>query len=270
MNYKQHLLNKFPNLYPRFAIVAVAIKEEWGRLFLREKALEKYKDIHKGDRCFIVATGPSLKLEDVERLKGEYTFGVNSIVNLFPKTNWRPTYYCLGDPDVYEGVKKQLKLEAPSHSFFARGFVPAELPFGEWYRPRMLEFKLRKLPAAKHAPYAWSNDISKEIASGETIVYSAMQIAAYMGFEKIYLLGTDCNYTNPDAAHGELLSYKYDKLRPLNLGDQMMANYRYAKMQLEKRNIKVYNATRGGMLEVFPRVNLNEVLSEEKRSYESH
>ena len=37
-----------------------------------------------------------------------------------------------------------------------------------------------------------------------------------------------------------------------------------AKEQLEKRGIRVFNATRGGNLEIFERVNLDELFTEGK------
>ena len=55
--------------------------------------LKKYKNIHKGQRCFIIGTGPSLSVEDLEKLKGEITFGSNRIFEIYSQTDWRPTYY---------------------------------------------------------------------------------------------------------------------------------------------------------------------------------
>ena len=42
--------------------------------------IRKIENLHKGKRCFTVATGPSLRIEDVEKLNGEITFGMNSLV----------------------------------------------------------------------------------------------------------------------------------------------------------------------------------------------
>ena len=59
--------------------------------------IKQLKNVHKDQRCFIVCTGPSLTLSDVEKLEKEITFGVNSIVKLYNKTMWRPTYYGIID-----------------------------------------------------------------------------------------------------------------------------------------------------------------------------
>ena len=57
----------------------------------RLKALE---DIHRGRRAFIVANGPSLRTEDLDRLKSEVTFASNKIHLAYDETDWRPIYLC--------------------------------------------------------------------------------------------------------------------------------------------------------------------------------
>lgn len=39
-------------------------------------SIKQYEGIHKGQRCFIVATGPSLNTKDYLKLKNEHTIGV--------------------------------------------------------------------------------------------------------------------------------------------------------------------------------------------------
>ena len=55
--------------------------------------IKSYKNIHKGQRCFIIGTGPSLTADDLNKLKNEVTFGSNRIFEIFSQTDWRPTYY---------------------------------------------------------------------------------------------------------------------------------------------------------------------------------
>ncbi|MEH7386551.1 hypothetical protein V7147_14250, partial [Bacillus sp. JJ1521] len=55
--------------------------------------LKKIKNKHMGQRCFIIGTGPSLTIEDLEKLRNEMTFSMNSICLAFDETDWRPTYY---------------------------------------------------------------------------------------------------------------------------------------------------------------------------------
>lgn len=54
--------------------------------------LKQYKNKYDGKRCFIVATGPSLTVEDLSLLKNEITFGMNSICMSSKLTDWIPTF----------------------------------------------------------------------------------------------------------------------------------------------------------------------------------
>ncbi len=55
------------------------------------------RDCHRGRRGFIVGNGPSLRMEDLDRLQSEISFGSNKIYLAFDKTAWRPTYYSVID-----------------------------------------------------------------------------------------------------------------------------------------------------------------------------
>jgi hypothetical protein len=46
---------------------------------INKNKLEKFREIHKGERCFVVANGPSLKKTNLDLLRGELTFGLNRI-----------------------------------------------------------------------------------------------------------------------------------------------------------------------------------------------
>ena len=84
-----------------------------------------------------------------------------------------------------------------------------------------------------------------------------LQIAIYMGFKEIYLLGNDCSYST-DKQHF-IESGHYDK-QAETVGERMIFAFKIAKKYADKNGIKIYNATRGGMLEVFDRVDLNVVV----------
>ena len=109
--------------------------------------LSKFKDIHKGERCFIVLTGPSLTLEDVEMLKDETTFAVNSCFKLFSKTSWRPSYYVLTDVLIYKKMGKEIEssdMNCPL--FYSRNGLKAEIkkenayPFRSNYFRHMINY----------------------------------------------------------------------------------------------------------------------------------
>ena len=228
----------------------------------RNRQIEKFKDIHKNKRCFIIATGPSLTIEDVEMLKDEITFSVNSCYQLFSKTTWRPTYYMISDNRVYKRIEADLKsIRNELNTVFCAEDV-------EWYDD-VIRFNTtiayQNIPergfvreiVEKRNRLFMSTDPSKYIVSGHSVVYSAIQMAEYMGFSEIYLLGVDCNYSGAQQ-YSSLI--KGTPQKRSNMADPMHIDYYYANKHFTEKT-KVYNATRGGMLEAFPRKNFDEIFA---------
>ena len=227
------------------------------------KKLRKFKNIHKGERCFIVATGPSLKLDDVEKLKNEYTFGVNSIIGFFDKTDWRPDYYMVIDVNSYKSLDIS-QLKNLKNVFYH--FKIKDYPYNNGYKVPMCgipqSYQNTKLQKKFPQIFPWtkfSEDISRIVYDGRTVVYACLQFAAYMGFEEVYLLGTDCNYKGVEK-HQKDLEYNNMKITDENVGDYMIECYKIARKYQDTHEMNIYNATRGGYLEEFERVNLDTII----------
>lgn len=62
----------------------------------------KLKNRYKNKRCFVIGNGPSLKLDDLNKLKNEFTFASNKIYKIFNQTDWRPSFYFAEDSLIYE------------------------------------------------------------------------------------------------------------------------------------------------------------------------
>jgi hypothetical protein len=220
----------------------------------------KYKGIHKGERCFIIATGPSLKIEDVEMLKDEITFGMNSGIYLMEKADWQPSYYVSQDKEVYEKLGEDIK------KIDERGIVK----FIGDTATQTVEKKdvLYTLNLYNHLygtkrKISFSEDCYKYISDGWTVTYSAIQLAVYMGFEEIYLLGCDSNYMGKKHAETCVKQGENEVLVKGQENFKVVTDIAYscAFEYAKEKGIKIYNATRGGMLEVFPRVELEDILS---------
>src|SRR6185369_348927 len=84
-------------------------------LIAEEKALLErnrlLRDKHKGKRCFVIATGPSLQTQNIEPLGDEITFVMSGFWHHEVIAKWQPTYYCLSDPAYFNG-------SAPMKEFF--------------------------------------------------------------------------------------------------------------------------------------------------------
>lgn len=236
--------------------------------------LKKLKDIHHGQRCFIIGNGSSLKPSDLDRIRGEFSFAVNRIYYIYEYTAWRPTYYVSIDmeslPLELENIKKGgnyikfLNYECSSYGREVMDKIIYIMPYGR-YNVNVYDKVADSL----------SEDISDHVTKVHTVTVTSVEIAIYMGFKEIYLLGVDHNYANKVDHSGKVYKdstvsatyfkgMKDSKGKP---GDEnssqnveaMENSYLLAKDMAEKKGVKIYNATRGGKLEIFERISFDEI-----------
>lgn len=231
--------------------------------------LKQFKSKYRDERCFIVATGPSLRVEDLNKLKNEITFSMNSIYLSYPKTMWRPTYYGIQDPLVYEKIKDEIRNEDYQAAFIGSNVAKAFQIKPEGKRFVFpLDLLNHQMPNST-INTKFSDDIYERVYSGYNIAYSILQIAVYMGFKEIYLMGVDCDYQQPkkyfqeDKNRGEE-KYFTQKFLASNT-EKFISAYKVSKLYADKHGIKIYNATRGGKLEVFERVDFDSLFSVDKK-----
>jgi hypothetical protein len=228
------------------------------------KELKKFRNKYQGKRCFIIATGPSLTMEDVEMLKNEYTFAVNSMVNVMEKMSYIPTFYAIQDGFAYERLRDKIKATTLNYAFIADWKMKKEyFSDKEWIQYPLTAWDyFNAYPEASFEDkVSFSDDAFKRVYDGFSITYSALQLAVYMGFKEIYLLGSDCNYEKGVKNFAEYRDEKHMNACVSN-GERMIRAFEVAAKWAEAHDVKIYNATRGGMLEAFERVTLEDVLTE--------
>lgn len=230
------------------------------------RELCQYRNIHKGERCFIIGTGPSLTVGDLERLKGEVTFGSNRIFEIFKQTDWRPTYYMNQDYQLICKFTEEIKkLQAK------RKFMPIEVMR---YFPGVTDTSFFVLRHKDFYPKDadFSTHIDKYMGQGFTVTYGAIQMAYYMGFSEVYLLGIDHNYSvslnekGVPVVRDDVKDYfKGSKASNAGLNLPRVVESTMAYMTARKfadthKDFKIFNATRGGKLEAFERIDFDELL----------
>jgi hypothetical protein len=228
-------------------------------------ALKKFKNKHLDMRCFIIGNGPSLNAYDLEKLKNEITFAFNRIYYIFERTDWRPNYYCSEDDKTIFKSKAEINNLKIENKFF-----PVNFPWDYKIHFNNANYYILKFGDRRTEP-KFSENIVKGIYWGNTVVYTAIQIAVYMGIKEIYLLGVDHNFQKTVNDKGEIIidktakdyfSEKYnadnEDLYIPNIEVSTRA-FTAAKKFADNHNIKIYNATRGGKLEVFERVNFDQI-----------
>lgn len=219
-------------------------------------------------RAFVIGNGPSLNQTDLSLLKDEVTFGVNGIFLKFKDTDFRPTFYVVEDHLVAEDRRDFInRLEGPIKLFpIYLGYCLDDREDTVFYNhiPR------RNYPHG----FDFSLDASDHTYAGCTVTFSCLQLAYYMGFQEIYLIGVDCDYAIPkDVEEKQEYSVKILDMKtsdpnhfdPDYFGkgyrwhdpqvDKMRGAYQEAKKVCDAHGVTIYNATIGGKLEVFPRVD---------------
>lgn len=232
------------------------------------RALAKLHNAYKGKRCFIIGNGPSLNKHNLLLLKNEYTFAVNSFFYKTKETGFRPTFYVVEDNLVMrENIDEIKAYDVPFKLFPAnyKNLHPAER--NVLFFPANWGFYLQSSP--NYCVPRFSTDATRELFCGQTVTYINMQLAFFMGFTEVYLIGMDFNYVVPkehgrkgnwilsttdDPNHfhkdyfGKGKTWKDPKL------DRVANSYLQAKLAYEAVGRKIYNATIGGRLEIFERV----------------
>lgn len=228
---------------------------------VKYKRLKSLKNKFEGERCFVISTGPSLTLSDVEALKGEYTFGVNGVVNLLDQMSYVPTFYAINDGIVYERLRDKIKAADFPYMFIGDWKMKKEFfADKDWIHFPLHVFDyFIHYPECSYLTKKFSKNAYKRVYDGFTITYAVLQLAVYMGFKEIYLIGSDCNYAKGVKS---LTDYRSDKeiAKGSSQGEKMIQGFEVAAEWAKKNQIKICNVTRGGMLEAFPRENLEDVL----------
>lgn len=229
----------------------------------------KLKDKFKGKRAFIVGNGPSLNKHDLSLLKNEFCFAVNGIFYKTESDGFRPTFYVVEDRHVMADNLEKINNYEAQYKFF-----PVD------YRKKIKNkrncwfFKMDKGYYNNTSPYfaipRFSADMNDKLFCGQSVTMINIQIAYYLGFSEVYLIGMDHSYQIPSDASvaGEEITSNSDDpnhFHPDYFGkgkkwhdphlDRVERTYSYFKLVYESQGRKLYNATQGGNLEVFERVD---------------
>ncbi len=229
------------------------------------KRIESVKEIHKGERCFIIATGPSLTIQDVELLKNEITIGENSIFKIYDKLGWIPTYYAMIDPELTDSIiKENPQLD---HDKFAKescffNSINRKLISCEKALFVDVNWLDHVYNYGKSKRFRYNPDIQYGIYDCYSITQMCILIAIYMGFKKIYILGADNNYVGDRQHFAEYAGEtKVDYNTAVLMQRANDYGYEFIKRVAKAERVKVFNATRGGNISCFDRVRLEEVVN---------
>ena len=228
----------------------------------QQESLKRFHNIHKGKRCFILGNGPSLNDTDLSKLKDEFTFGTNRIYLLFKELGFETSYYLSVNGNVTQQYQDDiLQIRSPK-------FLSLE---SAAYYPNSVD-SLHFLPHEDSSTPMFHKDISQNLWWGATVTYVAMQLAYYMGFQEVYLIGVDHYFKTKGQAHTLVQSDEddenhfspdYFKGKAWQLPDLETSELAYslAKFAFENSGRKIYDATVNGKLDIFKKVDFNSLFS---------
>lgn len=113
-------------------------------------------------------------------------------------------------------------------------------------------------------------DLTKPIPGVLSVSVLALEIALFMGFKEIYLLGCDHTWASNFGVTSHFYKESesilatrpgYSEWTGYDMGDQFHTNwllwnqYKALRNYFQPRGVNIYNATAGGALDVFPRVH---------------
>ncbi len=219
------------------------------------KPVKKFQNKHKGEKCFIVATGPSLRIEDLNVLKENNidTFSMNEIYKAYTKTCWRPDYFVAEDYVFLSSYRKNKELNKDDETVFLIGDTNEDVCKNNKKNEYIYHVNYIRRDYDKTR---FATDLTKGTYAGGTVTYACLQWAIYMGYNEIYLLGVDFSYYGEEKKnYAHFFEEKVLTARPAT--EWVYNSYVSAKDYASQNNVKIYNATRGGKLEVFERVDFD-------------
>jgi len=225
--------------------------------------MRRFKNVHEGQRCVIVGNGPSLKNMDLRFLSDEIAFGLNRIYLLDSPGERIFDYFVSVNQLVLEQFSQEIEeINCPKFlSFRAHDHFPSQTNT-MFFRPT--------------GGWSFSDDITRGITEGYTVTYVAIQIAYYMGFSEVILIGVDHFFETKGPANLEIVMDEQDNNHfspdyfpkgarwQLPDLDNSEISYRIAKAIFETSGRRILDATLGGHLDVFPKVDYREYFGIER------
>ena len=224
------------------------------------RKLRALKDTHTGERCFIIGNGPSLKNTDLSKLKNEFSIGMNRFYMAFAELGFSTSCLLTVNDLVIEQCAADLR-SLPIPTFVSwRG--------RKWVQPSP---NLHYLHTSYNLP-RFSGNAAGRLWEGATVTFVAMQLAYHLGFEQVILIGVDHNFATKGTPNTTVTSTGDDPnhFHPGYFGkgfrwqlpdlDTSEIGYTLAREAYKRDGRKIIDATVGGKLTIFPKVEYESLL----------
>jgi len=221
-----------------------------------KQRLETWRNNFAGERCFVIGNGPSLRKTDLSKLAGEFTIGMNRIYLAFDDYQFRSSCLVSVNDLVLEQCHTEMQaLDIPKFiSWRARKYFKAG--------PETLF-----LDTDYTLPEDFNGDATGRLFEGFTVTFISLQLAYFLGFSKAILIGVDHNFATKGPANAVVTSQGEDpnhfvsnyfgkgfRWQLPDLAGSERA-YRMAREAFQVDGRQILDATVGGKLDIFPKVD---------------
>lgn len=215
----------------------------------------------RGRRCVLVANGPSLNQMDLRFLRHETCMGLNKIFLGFKKFGFYPKYYVAVNDLVVEQAARDIRaLNCIKFISQRNAHVVPE---------SAMTYHIN----TTQPPHRFCHDIALGVDEGWTVTYAALQVAYYLGFQEVVIIGMDHRYTYHGAPNETHLLQGNDPnhFAPNYFGGQLWDNpdlahseesYRIARQVYETDGRRIVDATLNGACTVFEKQPYTSIFKE--------
>ena len=221
--------------------------------------LQRFHNCHRGERLVLVCNGPSLNQTDFSLIRSEVSMGLNKIFLGFHRLKFYPRYYLAINPRVIEQSAQEIaQLNCVRFLKNMGNSNPlTESALTYFLQPRAEE--------------RFHHDMCKGFFEGYTVTFAALQLAFFMGFSKVIIVGMDHRYSytglpneshalqGPDPNHFDPSYFSGHTWDNPDLANSERF-YAMARSAFEADNRRILDCTVGGACQVFEKSRLEEVL----------
>lgn len=230
------------------------------------KRLKEYHNKFRGGKCVIICNGPSLRKVNFNELREKdiFTIGLNKVDLLKENFNF--------SPNLIACVNSLVVSHNPQ--FFSNPTSPLFIDFWAARHAKIVNNILKKNESvilySSDTFGKFAEDISSSINQGCTVTFVALQIAFYLGFNNVALIGCDHSFATKGSPNLTITQRGDDESHfdPNYFGNGMKwqlpdltgseFHYELAREVYNGNSRNIFNCTEGGKLEVFKRLSLSE------------
>lgn len=217
-----------------------------------------YHNRHYGERCVLVCNGPSLNRMDLRFLRRETVIGLNKIYLGFHRFLFYPRYYvAVNEKVVEQSVAEINRLNCVK-------FISDRFTQG------VRRDALTNIIRTKAFSNEFSEDITQGVQEGYTVTYAALQIAFYLGFHEVVIIGMDHRFDYSGSPNQEKtlegddpnhFSPNYFKGQKWDNPDLVNSEkyYRIADQVYRRNGRKIVDATMNGACTVFEKIDCRKI-----------